>query len=102
VVKSAWPLIEAYCHSPEADSLRIVNQQLDILLRPINIPGSEGVYQQAMHSITKVIDVIFPDLNEGPFIDKAQNLFEGLLKEITDVRPFTLLLRYKANLRTVN
>jgi hypothetical protein len=55
-----------------------------------------------MHSITKVIDVIFPDLNEGPFIDKAQNLFEGLLKEITDVRPFTLLLRYKANLRTVN
>lgn len=36
----------------------------------------------------KVIDAIFPEPKEGPYMDKAREKFEELLKTITDVRSF--------------
>jgi hypothetical protein len=88
-VKSAWPLIEAYGQSDNPASLRIINDQLDILFdTPSNIRGSERVFQQARKSIMKVVNVIFTEPEEGPYMDKAREHFEELLKAISNVRSF--------------
>ena len=74
-------------------SLRIVNEKLNIHFRPTNIPGSEVPFQQARHAIIKVVDVIFPEPREGPFMDAARQEFDGLLRAITEVCPFTISFR---------